>query len=92
MSQHERFDPEDHPELEQTDFDRLTATGIKRRNFLRGGAAAMGLFLAAHPLAQAVAAAARPAGPSLLGFKAVPASSADTFVVPDGYLAKPLIS
>ncbi|GAA0790273.1 PhoX family protein [Marinobacterium sediminicola] len=92
MSQHERFDPEDHPELEQTDFDRLTTKGVSRRNFLRGGAAAMGLFLAASPLAQAVAAATRPAPSTLIGFKAVPASTADSFVVPEGYVAKPLIS
>ena len=92
MSQHDRFDPEDHPELEQTDFDRLTAKGISRRNFMRGGAAAMGLFLAASPLAQAVAAATRPAASTLLGFKAVVASTADTFVVPEGYVAQPLIS
>ena len=92
MNQHDRFDPEDHPELEQTDFDRLTTKGVSRRNFLRGGAAAMGLFLAASPLAQAVAAATRSESSKLMGFKAVPASTADTFVVPEGYVAKPLIS
>ncbi|GAA0698931.1 PhoX family phosphatase [Marinobacterium maritimum] len=92
MNQHDRFDPEDHPELEQTDFDRLTAKGVSRRNFLRGGAAAMGLFLAASPLAQAVAAATRTEASKLIGFKAVPASTADSFVVPEGYVAKPLIS
>ncbi len=92
MNQHDRFDPEDHPELEQTDFDRLTAKGVSRRNFLRGGAAAMGLFLAASPLAQAVAAATRTESSKLIGFKAVPASTADSFVVPEGYVAKPLIS
>ncbi|MDY6891194.1 MAG: PhoX family phosphatase [Pseudomonadota bacterium] len=92
MSQSKHFDPEDHPELEQTDFGRLAAQGISRRGFLRGGATAMGLFLAANPLARAVAAATQPAPGTLLGFKAVAASGADTFVVPEGYLARPLIS
>ncbi|SIQ80313.1 PhoX family protein [Marinobacterium stanieri] len=92
MNQNDRFDPEDHPELEQTDFDRMTAKGVSRRNFLRGGAAAMGLFLAASPLAQAVAAATRSESSKLMGFKAVAASTADSFVVPEGYVAKPLIS
>lgn len=87
------FDQEDHPELEQTDFDRLTAKGISRRNFLSASAVTtMGLFLAASPLAQAVAAATRPTPGKLLGFKAVAASTADTFVVPEGYSATPLIS
>lgn len=92
MNQNDRFDPEDHPELEQTDFDRMTAKGVSRRNFLRGGAAAMGLFLAASPLAQAVAAATRSESSKLMGFKAVAARTADSFVVPEGYVAKPLIS
>ncbi|MBA4501109.1 PhoX family protein [Marinobacterium marinum] len=92
MNQHPHIDPEDHPELEHTDFDRLTAKGVSRRSFLLGSAGAMGLFLAANPLTQAVAAVTRPMSSPLLGFKAVPASTADTFVVPEGYVAKPLIA
>jgi secreted PhoX family phosphatase len=45
-------------------------------------------FFAASPVAQAVAAATRP----LLGFQAVPASVADTIVVPTGYKAEVLIA
>lgn len=92
MTHQNMVDPEDHPEIEQTDFDRLTAKGISRRNFLRGGTAAMGLFLAASPLAQAIAATSQTKASKLLGFSAVPASTADTFTVPEGYVAKPLIS
>lgn len=92
MTHQKHFDPEDHPELEQTDFDCLTARGVSRRNFMRGSAAAMGLFLAASPLAQAIAATSRPVSGHLMGFKAVPASTRDSFIVPQGYIAKPLIS
>ncbi|WP_305856185.1 PhoX family protein [Balneatrix alpica] len=88
MSSFEQYS-EDHPELEQTGFDRLISKGLSRRNFLRGSATAMGLFLAATPLARAVAATVPS---SLLGFKAVPSSTADTFVVPEGYVARPLIA
>jgi len=92
MNQHDHLDPEDHPELDQTDFERMTASGISRRNFMRGSAAAMGLFLATSPLAQAVAAVTRPSTGKLLGFRPVAASTADTFEVPEGYVARPLIS
>ncbi|GGC10985.1 transcriptional initiation protein Tat [Marinobacterium zhoushanense] len=86
---HKPYDDEDHIELEHSDFDRLVQKGLSRRGFLQGSAAAMGLFLAATPLAKAVAAATQS---TLLGFKQVPASTADTFVVPEGYIAEPLIS
>ena len=45
-------------------------------------------FFAASPVARAVAAATQP----LLGFQAVPASVADTIVVPPGYRAEVLIA
>lgn len=51
----------------------------------------MGLFLAATPLSEAVAAAVAPQS-KLLGFSKVATSTADTFEVPHGYTAKPLIS
>jgi len=83
------YDEEDHIELEHSDFDRLVQKGLSRRGFLQGSAAAMGLFLAATPLAKAVAAATES---TLLDFKQIPASTADTFAVPEGYIAEPLIS
>jgi len=75
-----------------SDLETIVDKAVSRRGFLRGGAAAMGLFLAANPLAQAVAAATKPATSKLIGFSAVRASTADTFIVPEGYSAHPLIS
>lgn len=72
------------------DFDTIIERGVSRRGFLAGTATAMGLFLATTPLAQAVAAVVKPS--KLLGFKAIPTSTADDFIVPEGYTAKPLIS
>ena len=74
-----------------SDFSKIIDAGLSRRRLLQGGATAMGLFLAANPLARAVAATTHPES-KLLGFKKVPISTADTFVVPEGYVAKPLIS
>lgn len=75
-----------------SDLETIVDKAVSRRGFLRGGAATMGLFLAANPLAQAVAAATQPAASKLLGFSAVRASTEDMFVVPEGYTAQPLIS
>ncbi len=88
MGQHTYDDQ--HHEIEQSDFERIIEKGLSRRSFLRGSATAMGLFLAANPLANAVAAVT--GSSALLGFKAVAASTADTFEVPEGYIATPLIS
>lgn len=74
-----------------SDFSSIIDAGLSRRRFMQGGATAMGLFLATNPLSQAVAATTHSDSP-LLGFKKVPASTADTFTVPEGYIAKPLIS
>lgn len=86
---HTPCENEDHIELEHSDFDKLVQKGLNRRGFLQGSAAAMGLFLTATPLAKAVAAATES---KLLGFAQIPAGTADTFVVPEGYIAEPLIS
>jgi len=74
-----------------SDFSKIVDAGLSRRRFLQGGAAAMGLFMAANPLSEAVAAIVAPQS-KLLGFIKVAASTADTFEVPHGYIAKPLIS
>ena len=74
-----------------SDFSKIIDAGLSRRRFLQGGATAMGLFLATNPLANAVAATTNPSS-KLLGFKPVATSTADTFIVPEGYTAKPLIS
>ena len=64
---------------QDSDFSKIIEAGLSRRRFLQGGATAMGLFLAASPLASAVAATTNPDS-KLLGFTKVPASTADTFV------------
>ena len=74
-----------------SDFSKIIDAGLSRRRFMQGGATAMGLFLAANPLTAAIAATTNPKS-KLLGFSKIPTSTADTFVVPEGYIAKPLIS
>ena len=73
-----------------SDFSRIVDSGISRRRLLQGGAAAMGLFLAANPLTQAIANSS--ATSKLLNFDAISTSTSDDFIVPKGYIAKPLIS
>ena len=75
-----------------SDFETLIRPVIDRRLFLKGGSAALGLFLAGSPLIKLLASDAEPGRSSLLNFTPVPASTADTFVVPSGYHARPLIS
>ena len=72
-----------------SDFEKIITSGLSRRGFLAGmGVAALGTFLGANTLTQAFATGRSP----LLGFKPVPTSTADTFVVPEGYSARPLLS
>jgi hypothetical protein len=73
-------------------LEEIVNRATSRRSFLQGSAATIGLFLAANPLARAIAAATRSESSDLLGFEAVPASVEDAFVVPRGYSARPLIS
>jgi secreted PhoX family phosphatase len=74
-------------------FEQLIAPGLTRRRFLSGfggvvGAAALGSFIGMAPL-QRLHGSTRS---SLLGFIQVTASTADVFVVPRGYSARPLVS
>ncbi len=89
MSRFDEKDSANHPREQEPEFNRLIEAGLSRRGFLKGvGAASMVAFFAANPVARAVAAATQP----LLGFQAVPASVADTIVVPPGYKAEVLIA
>ena len=89
----ERLDPDFEPETNQSGnrpFAEVVNARLDRRNFLRGGLglAVSGFF--AGPIVACAApreAHAATTGPSL-GFGAVPVSSADTIVVPEGYEAK----
>lgn len=76
---------------DDSDFSNMIESGISRRRFMQGGAAAMGLFLAANPLTKAIAAVSAPTS-KLLGFSALAISTSDDFIVPQGYIAQPLIS
>nr|WP_232365730.1 PhoX family phosphatase [Denitrificimonas caeni] len=71
----------------------MVEQGLSRRRFL-GASAALGAvaFFTIAPLSQSIAAVLAPAAGPLLGFKAVPVSTADTVVVPDGYQVERLIS
>ncbi|WMC11783.1 DUF839 domain-containing protein [Oceanimonas pelagia] len=91
MSRFERQDEQNHPRNQVPEFTQLVEKSLSRRRFL-GGAAALGAaaFFAASPLSRAVAAATQ--GSPLLGFEAVPASTADTITVPKGYRVERLVS
>ena len=65
-------------------FDSVIAARLSRRRLLQGGLAAAALSMLGRPGTPAEAA------PSLLGFKSVPVSTADTVVVPPGYSAEVL--
>ncbi|MEZ5534762.1 MAG: PhoX family phosphatase [Thiolinea sp.] len=82
---------------QDADFTRLVDRALTRRQFLLGaGVTGFGAFFMTSPLAQAVQAGTdktAEAGISkLMGFKAVPVSTADTVVVPEGYEARALMS
>ncbi|MBM7454219.1 hypothetical protein HNR62_000043 [Oceanisphaera litoralis] len=91
MSQFERKDEQNHPRTQVPEFTQMVEQSLSRRRFL-GGAAALGAvaFFSASPVSRAIAAAT--GNSPLLGFKAVPASTADTIVVPEGYQVERLIS
>lgn len=91
MSQFELKDEQNHPRLQVPEFTQMIEKSVSRRRFL-GGTAALGAaaFFSVSPLSRAVAAAT--GNSPLLGFSAVPTSTADTFVVPPGYKAERLIS
>jgi secreted PhoX family phosphatase len=76
---------------DESEFSKIIESGLSRRHFMQGGAVAMGLFLAATPLAQAIAAITNPNN-QLMGFTAISISTSDEFLVPEGYIAQPLIS
>ena len=91
MSQFEHQDEQNHPRPQVPEFTQMVENILSRRRFL-GGAAALSAaaFFSVSPLSRAIAAATDSS--PLLGFSAVPSSTADTFVVPNGYKAERLIS
>ncbi len=93
MSQFEQQDELNHPRTETPAFTKMAEQGLSRRRFL-GASAAVGAvaFFSMAPMSQSIAAALAPTRNSLLGFKAVSASTADTVIVPEGYQVERLIS
>ncbi|MBK8452725.1 MAG: PhoX family phosphatase [Thiofilum sp.] len=105
MSQYDDHDYSSHLKQADSEFTQLVEQALSRRQFLRrAGLAGLGAFLMATPLTQAIAEAvsntattatseaAKAAPSTLLGFKSIPASTADTVVVPEGYQYQVLIS
>ncbi len=71
-------------------FSQLVDKAISRRQFMTtSGALGLSAFLAASSAGKALAAMPKS---QRLGFEAVPASGADTVIVPKGYRVEPLIS
>lgn len=85
---------------QDSDFTQIVEKGLSRRQFLTGAAAmGLGAFFATSPLARAVqaetaasGAATTMVGSKLLNFAAVPTSTADTVVVPEGYKVQVIMS
>ena len=75
---------------QDSQFSQMIDARLSRRRFLVGSAAvSASTFLSLNPITKAFAAQSET---SLLNFEAVAASMSDTFVVPKGYKATPLIS
>lgn len=93
MSQFEHQDELNHPREEIPEFTQMVEQGVSRRRFLSAGAAFGAVaFFAMAPISRSIAAALAPTASPLLGFKAVPASTADKVIVPEGYQVERLIS
>ncbi|MFG1490214.1 alkaline phosphatase PhoX, partial [Oceanospirillum sp. HFRX-1_2] len=94
MSNFEHQDDLNHPVTKTPEFTRIIEEGLSRRQFM-GGAALLGLgTLAAGctPLSMSSGSASSKAMSPDIGFKAIPASTADTITVPEGYRWERLIS
>ncbi|MFW6315506.1 MAG: PhoX family protein [Cyanobacteriota bacterium] len=72
-------------------FSSIIDQQIRRRQVLKGSVALAVTSMFASPLLSAVRPRAASAQNSLLGFKAVPISEADTIVVPEGYKAQVIL-
>ena len=75
---------------QDSEFSQMIDARLSRRRFLVGSAAvSASAFLSLNPITKAFAANSES---PLLNFEAVPASTADAFIVPKGYRATPLLS
>ncbi|RJX73852.1 PhoX family phosphatase [Vibrio sinensis] len=84
--------PDQRPLDQEPEFNQFVDAAVSRRRFLQltGAASTVG-FLAASPMSTAVA-NTLDNKPELIGFDAIPISTADNVNVPNGYQADVLIS
>lgn len=104
MSQYDDHDYSSHLKNKDSEFSQLVEKAVSRRQFLRNaGLAGLGAFFMASPLSQAIAEStstaavmptevAKTSVSTLMGFKAIPMSTADMVVVPEGYKYEVLVS
>ncbi len=79
------------PSQQDPEFDKFIDAAVSRRGFLCGASATgAATFLGMSPIAQAVA--GQNTKSTLMGFEALPASTADAVIVPKGYKAEILVS
>lgn len=72
-------------------FASILDLRLKRRTMMKGSLAAGVTAMFAAPALSSLRSRAAAASSTMLGFKAVPVSEADTIVVPEGYTARVLI-
>src|SRR6266550_983506 len=81
-------------DLDHEPFAEIAAASISRRGFVKAGLAVTGTAWLGEveSLLSAVPAVALRPHSTLLGFKGIPVSDADTVIVPEGYSVKVLIA
>ncbi|MCL6421479.1 PhoX family protein [Aestuariirhabdus haliotis] len=99
MSRFETQDDQNHPVETTPDFTRMIDRAMSRRQFMvASSVAGLGAFVAAAGVtsgAMKAVASETISGKSTskkMGFKAVPASTADRIIVPEGYRSQVLVS
>ncbi|WP_157619216.1 PhoX family protein [Psychromonas aquimarina] len=91
MSPFERREQDLDPREETTQLTEMITTAMSRRKFLSAASVmTAGAFMSGMPVS-AAAGSGSPSGSRLMGFKKVDVSTADSFVVPEGYEANVLI-
>lgn len=81
-----------HNRSNNPEFASILQSRLQRRQVLKGSLALAVTSMFATPAISTLRSRPAAASSAMLGFKAVPVSSADTIVVPEGYSARPLIS
>ena len=84
------YEPDCNPSHNPT-FSSIIGKRMRRRDVLKGSVALAITSMFASPILSAVRPRMASAQNSLLGFKAIPVSEADTIVVPQGYRAEVIL-